>query len=105
MSPLPGRARARRRERGRPRGQSLVEFALIFPIIVLLVAGFAIVLVALGPALAHASPWVPVAAALLAVASMAVVRLLLQVDDVTEQTLAICNANRHVGLWGGGDRP
>ena len=64
----------------------------------LLVAGFAVVLVALGPALALASPWVPVAAALLAVASMAVVRLLLQVDDLTEHTLAICNANRHVGL-------
>jgi BASS family bile acid:Na+ symporter len=64
----------------------------------LLVAGFAVVLVAVGPALARASPWVPVAAALLAVASMATVRLLLQVDDLTEQTLAICNANRHVGL-------
>jgi predicted Na+-dependent transporter len=64
----------------------------------LLVAGFAIVLIAVGPALAQASPWVPVAAALLAIASMAVVRLLLRVDDLTEQTLAICNANRHVGL-------
>lgn len=40
MSPLPIRARTRRGQRGRPRGQSLVEFALIFPIIVLLVAGF-----------------------------------------------------------------
>lgn len=64
----------------------------------LLVAGFAVVLIAVGPALAQASPWVPVAAALLAVASMAVVRLLLQVDDRAEHTLAICNANRHVGL-------
>jgi BASS family bile acid:Na+ symporter len=64
----------------------------------LLVAGFVVVLLAVGPTLAQASPWVPVAAALLAIASMAVVRLLLRVDDLTEQTLAICNANRHVGL-------
>ncbi|HVO11147.1 MAG TPA: hypothetical protein VMX54_10450 [Vicinamibacteria bacterium] len=82
-----------------PRFSRRVESGLNLAANALLVAGFAVVLAAVGPAVAHSiNPWLPVASVLLAIVSMAVVRLLLRVDDVTEQTLAICNANRHVGL-------
>jgi len=82
-----------------PRFSQRVERGLNVAANTLLVAGFAVVLAAVGPAVAHSTnPWLPVASMLLVVASMAVVRLLLSVDDVAEQTLAICNANRHVGL-------
>jgi len=42
--------------------------------------------------------WLPLAALLLALGSVAAIRLLVRCDDLTERTLAICNANRHVGL-------
>ncbi|MGB8770459.1 MAG: bile acid:sodium symporter [Candidatus Korobacteraceae bacterium] len=42
--------------------------------------------------------WLPVAALLLAIGSIAAIRLLVHADDLTVRTLAICNANRHIGL-------
>jgi predicted Na+-dependent transporter len=43
--------------------------------------------------------WLPLGALLLALGSMAAIRLLVPtVDALTTRTLAICNANRHVGL-------
>ena len=42
--------------------------------------------------------WLPVAALVLAVGSVLAIRFLLRVDVLTDRTLAICNANRHVGL-------
>ncbi|MCX6878004.1 MAG: hypothetical protein NTW21_29955 [Verrucomicrobia bacterium] len=52
----------------------------------------------LGPALRQVSPWVPVAALLLAVVCMAAGLLLLGKGTQTVQTLAVSNVNRHVGL-------
>jgi predicted Na+-dependent transporter len=61
-----------------------------------------VVLVALlykmGPALGKVSPWVALAALLLATSCLMAVRLLLGRRSSTVQTLSICNANRHVGL-------
>jgi len=51
-----------------------------------------------GPALRHVSPWVAVAALVLAVACMAAGLLLLGKGSATVQTLAVSNVNRHVGL-------
>lgn len=51
-----------------------------------------------GPALTRANPWLPAAAATLAVGSILAVRLLVAKDRCVEQTLSISNANRHVGL-------
>jgi BASS family bile acid:Na+ symporter len=42
--------------------------------------------------------WLPVSAAVLAVGSVLAIRYLLRADVLTDRTLAICNANRHVGL-------
>ena len=42
--------------------------------------------------------WLPVAALVLAVGSVLAIRFLLRADVLTDRTLAICNANRHVGL-------
>jgi len=42
--------------------------------------------------------WLPVSALVLAVGSVLAIRLLLRADILTDRTLAICNANRHVGL-------
>jgi bile acid:Na+ symporter, BASS family len=53
----------------------------------------------LGPAvLKSLTVWLPVSALVLAVGSVLAIRLLLQKDILTDRTLAICNANRHVGL-------
>jgi predicted Na+-dependent transporter len=53
----------------------------------------------MGPAALKAlTPWLPVAALVLAVGSVLAIRLLLWADVLTDRTLAICNANRHVGL-------
>ena len=53
----------------------------------------------MGPvALRALTPWLPVAALVLAVGSVLAIRYLLQADVLTDRTLAICNANRHVGL-------
>lgn len=64
----------------------------------LLTTGLAVLLWKLGPALRQVSPWVPVAALVLAVACMAAGRLLLGRGSATVQTLAVSNVNRHVGL-------
>jgi hypothetical protein len=42
--------------------------------------------------------WLPVAALLLALGSVAAIRLLIRANDLTVRTLSICNANRHIGL-------
>jgi bile acid:Na+ symporter, BASS family len=42
--------------------------------------------------------WLPLGALLLALGSVAAIRLLVRADDLSERTLAICNANRHIGL-------
>jgi BASS family bile acid:Na+ symporter len=63
-----------------------------------LTAGVVGLLWKLGPALRQVSPWVPVAALLLAVACMASGFLLLGKGTATVQTLAVSNVNRHVGL-------
>jgi predicted Na+-dependent transporter len=53
----------------------------------------------MGPvALRALTPWLPVAALVLAVGSVLAIRFLLRADVLTDRTLAICNANRHVGL-------
>jgi BASS family bile acid:Na+ symporter len=65
---------------------------------VLLTAALVAILFKLGPELAHLSPWVGVAALLLAAGCLFSVRLLLGGGSSTVQALSISNANRHVGL-------
>ena len=65
---------------------------------ILLTTGVVGLLWKLGPALRHVSPWVAVAALVLAVACMAAGLLLLGKGSATVQTLAVSNVNRHVGL-------
>ncbi len=55
-------------------------------------------LVKMGPALAKITPWVVVAALVLAVCCIAAVRLVLKAEAVQARTLSVCNVNRHVGL-------
>jgi predicted Na+-dependent transporter len=52
----------------------------------------------LGPALKEITLWLPLAALVLALGSVLAIRFLLRADVLTDRTLAICNANRHVGL-------
>jgi BASS family bile acid:Na+ symporter len=53
----------------------------------------------LGPTVLKAlTIWLPVSALVLAVGSVLAIRYLLRADVLTDRTLAICNANRHVGL-------
>jgi BASS family bile acid:Na+ symporter len=49
-------------------------------------------------ALAAITPWVIVGAFILAIASILAITLLLQAEPETNKTVALCNANRHVGL-------
>jgi BASS family bile acid:Na+ symporter len=56
------------------------------------------ILFKLGPALKQLSPWVAVAALLLAAGCLFAVRLLLGGHSSTVQALSISNANRHVGM-------
>jgi BASS family bile acid:Na+ symporter len=65
---------------------------------ILLTTGLVVLLWKLGPALRHVSPWVPVAALVLAVVCMATGLLLLGRGGATAQTLSVSNVNRHVGL-------
>jgi len=58
----------------------------------------AVVLFKMGSALKAVTPLVPVAALLLAAGSMAAILLVRTGDGLIQQTFAICNANRHVGL-------
>ena len=64
-------------------------------VVTLAIIGF---LFRLGPALKEITLWLPVAALVLAVGSVLAIRFLLRADVLTDRTLAICNANRHVGL-------
>ena len=58
-----------------------------------------VMLVKLAPTLLDTvSWWLPVAALILAVSSVAAIRLLLPGNAIVRDTFAICNANRHVGL-------
>ncbi len=57
-----------------------------------------LLLVKMGPAILGLSVWLPVAALILAVSCVAAIFLLLPADRVRTRTLAISNANRHVGL-------
>jgi predicted Na+-dependent transporter len=53
----------------------------------------------LGPTVLKAlTLWLPLAALVLAVGSVLAIRFLLRADVLTDRTLAICNANRHIGL-------
>ncbi len=65
---------------------------------VLLLAMIVAVLWKMRAALAAITPWVVVAAFVLAACSMLAIPLLLRADAETNKTLALCNANRHVGL-------
>ena len=65
---------------------------------VVLTAALIALLFKMGPALKAVSPWVAIAAILLAVGCMAAGRLLLTSRTTAVQTLAISNVNRHVGL-------
>lgn len=57
-----------------------------------------LILVKTGSALKEISPMVPLAALLIAIGSIAVIRIIEFTDPLVQQTFAICNANRHVGL-------
>lgn len=57
-----------------------------------------LVLVKVAPTLAGLNVWAPIASLLLAVVCIGSIMLLLRLDLATDRTLAICNANRFVGL-------
>ncbi len=59
---------------------------------------FVVLLWKMGPELRTVTPWVVLAAVLLVVASVAAMRLLMITDRIAVRTLAVSNANRHVGL-------
>lgn len=65
---------------------------------VLLTAAIVAILCKLGPALAQLSPWVGVAALLLASGCLFGMRVLLGRASPTAQAFAISNTNRHIGL-------
>jgi predicted Na+-dependent transporter len=57
-----------------------------------------LLLIKTGTTFKSISPMVPLAALLVAVGSIAVMRIIEFRDPLVKQTFAICNANRHVGL-------
>jgi len=65
---------------------------------VLLLGMIVVALWKMRAALAAITAWVLVAAVALAAASMLAIPLLLRAKDETNETLALCNANRHIGL-------
>jgi len=65
---------------------------------VVLVVMIVLVLIKTGSTLKDFSPMLPLAALLIAVGSIAVMRVVEFKDPLVQQTFAICNANRHVGL-------
>ena len=65
---------------------------------VLLMVLIVILLFVMRNALKEITPLVLVAALLIAIGSIAAVRLFRIGDQVMRQTVAVCNANRHVGL-------
>ncbi len=65
---------------------------------VILIVVFVVLLIKMGPQLGKITPWLALAALVLASSAIAAVRLLILADKVAARTLAICNSNRHVGL-------
>lgn len=65
---------------------------------VVLTLVFVILLWKMGPELRRVTLWVVVAAVLLLMASIGVMQLLMRTDRIAVRTLAVSNANRHVGL-------
>ena len=59
---------------------------------------FVVLLWKMGPELRRVTPWVVLAAVLLLAASITAMRLLMITDRIGVRTLAVSNANRHVGL-------
>jgi bile acid:Na+ symporter, BASS family len=59
---------------------------------------FVVLLWKMGPELRGVTPWVVLAAVLLVASSIAAMHLLMSTDPVGVRTLAVSNANRHVGL-------
>jgi BASS family bile acid:Na+ symporter len=59
---------------------------------------FVVLLWKMGPELRRVTPWVVLAAVLLVASSIAAMRLLMSTDLIGVRTLAVSNANRHVGL-------
>jgi len=64
----------------------------------ILTIALVVLLIKMGPALKQLTPWVFVAAIILALGSMAAILLLRWKNRVASFTLALSNANRHVGL-------
>jgi len=56
------------------------------------------VLIKMGPQLKNLTPFVPVAALLLALGSLGAIFLFRAADEAAKDTFALCNVNRHVGL-------
>jgi BASS family bile acid:Na+ symporter len=65
---------------------------------VVLTLVFVILLWKMGPELRRVTPWVVLAVVLLLAASIGVMQLLMRTDRIGVRTLAVSNANRHVGL-------
>lgn len=65
---------------------------------VVLTLVFVILLWKMGPELRRVTPWVVVAVIVLLSASIGVMHLLMRSDRIAVRTLAVSNANRHVGL-------
>ena len=65
---------------------------------VLLTVMMVLVLFKMGPALESVTPLVPVAALIMAMGSIAAVRIFRLSTAQVRATFAICNANRHIGL-------
>jgi BASS family bile acid:Na+ symporter len=63
-----------------------------------LILVFAILLWKMGPELRRVTPWVVLAVVLLLISSIAAMQLLMRTDRIGVRTLAVSNANRHVGL-------
>jgi BASS family bile acid:Na+ symporter len=64
----------------------------------LLMLALIVLLVKMGPALKEVSPWVAIAAVLLAAGCIGASFALLRGGTLRTETLVICNVNRHVGL-------
>jgi predicted Na+-dependent transporter len=64
----------------------------------LLVVVIVLLLWKMRAALAAITPWLVVAAAILAASSILAIRVLLRSGSEIDNTLALCNANRHIGL-------
>jgi BASS family bile acid:Na+ symporter len=89
-------------------GMALMRFAPKFSIAIrrplnvlgnlLLTLALILLLVKMGPALEEVSPWVAIAALLLAAGCIGGSLLLLTGETVPAETLVISNVNRHVGL-------